>query len=49
MMEKKIFFRKSLIYQLTTINWNSPFPILGVLVVFYHFTQILMEDYVSKQ
>ena len=35
---------------LTTINWSSTFPILGVLGgIFHFFSQILMEDSVSKQ
>ena len=30
-------------------NWTRPFPILGLLVVFFIFIQILKETSVSKQ
>ena len=30
------------------INWTSPLPLLGLLVVFFIFIQILIERSVSK-
>ena len=32
-----------------SINWTSPFPILGLLGGFYHFIQILKETSVSNK
>ena len=33
----------------TDINWNSPFPVLGLLGGIFHFIQNLKETSVSKQ
>ena len=50
--KKQSFFTLSHLSQMeftTLINWTSPFQFKGFLCGIFHFIQILIEHYVSKQ